>query len=282
MIERSFLHLPGIGPETEERLWSSGVRSWTELRENLGEIFGRAKASRLAEALEESRAALEASEFSYFRSRLKGSEIWRLVPSYVSCELRHRIAYLDIETTGLGFPPESHSTTIAVLIGGNLFVEHEPARKRELIERLQEEAAFLVTFNGGPFDLPFLRREFGVPLDQPHLDLRFWFARLGRNGGLKKIQRSFDEIPQRQFMDIDGYDAVRLWAMHERGVPRALESLMTYNAEDTVVLEPLLYSGLNLESAERPGLGLPVYDLPPGRFIPTRVCPDVYRLLRGH
>ena len=82
-------------------------------------------------------------------------------------------------------------------------------------------------------------------------------------------------------MDIDGYDAVRLWAMHERGVPRALETLLTYNAEDTVVLEQLCYCGLNIEAEKRQNLMLPTYQHPASREIPTRVCPDVYRLLRG-
>ena len=189
--------------------------------------------------------------------------------------------YLDIETTGLGFPPESHSTSIAVLFNDELFLEHDPQKKLDLLREIDHQAKMLVTFNGGPFDLPFLRREFGLAFSQLHLDLRFWFARLDLRGGLKNIQRSFPEVPQRAYMDIDGFDAVRLWRMHEHGLERALETLLTYNAEDTVVLEQLVYSGLNLESERRRQLGLPTYVLPPAKRIPTSVCPEIYRILRS-
>lgn len=281
MLENSFIHLPGIGPETEERLWRNGLKSWDDLASNLGDLFTAKKAGQIAAAIEDSRAAHEACEYNYFQGRLKGSEMWRLLPALFKQKMSDQIAYLDIETTGLGFPPLSHSTTIAVLYEGRLHVVHDHQKKHELLREIDAKAKMLVTFNGGPFDLPFLRKEFGLPFSQAHLDLRFWFAKLNIRGGLKKIQQSFAQIPQREFIDIDGYDAVRLWAMHERGVERALETLMTYNAEDTVVLEQLVFCGLNIESEKRPHLMLPTYAHPASRVIPTRVCPHVYRLLRG-
>lgn len=281
MLENSFVHLPGIGPETEQRFWSEGVRTWDELDENLCNLFGPQKARKISLALEESRAAHAAREFGYFQERLKGAEMWRLLPLFLDAGLDNEIAYLDIETTGLGFPPQCKSTTIAVLFRGELHLEHEPARKRMLMQTVEREAKLLVTFNGGTFDLPFLRREFGVSLRQAHLDLRYWFARLGYRGGLKAIQKRFAEIPQRGSMDIDGFDAVRLWKLHERGVPRALETLLTYNAEDTLVLEQLIFCGLNIEAAARPQLGLTVRRTPTVRAVPTRICPQVYGMLRG-
>lgn len=281
MLENSFVHLPGIGPETEQRLWSMGLRTWKDLAADLGQHFGPRKAEKIARALEESESARESREFEYFQSLFKGSDLWRLYPTLMQERLGDQIAYIDIETTGLGFPPQSHSTTIAVVFDGKLHVEHESARKRELLRAVQESAKMLVTFNGGPFDLPFLRAEFGFELRHPHLDLRFWFHQLGRRGGLKAIQKSFPEVTQRASMDIDGFDAVRLWRMHEYGIPHALETLMTYNAEDTVVLEQLVYCGLNLEAERKHDLRLPSYRLPRALSIATQVCPDVYRLLRS-
>jgi uncharacterized protein YprB with RNaseH-like and TPR domain len=139
----------------------------------------------------------------------------------------------------------------------------------------------IVTFFGAAFDVPFLTAEFGVPFDKPHLDLCFWLRRLGCKGGLKRIQKQFPSIPLRTSMDIDGYDAVRLWRLHTKGVPGALETLLAYNAEDTVVLEPLLVEAWRLELARHPDFGLeplPSRDWPE---IPTRVWPEVYGLLRG-
>ena len=237
------------------------------------------QAQKVLMGLAESREAFDAGELRFFQERLRSSQTWRLVPSIDP----KTFAYLDIETTGLGFPPEASSTTIAVMINGELFVEHEREAKRELLERLESDAKMVVTFNGLSFDLPFLRREFGLELKLPHIDLRVWLRRHGLKGGLKAIQlECADRVHQRSSMDIDGFDAVRLWRMHERGVPRALETLMTYNAEDSVCLQPLLELAFEKEMELAPWLGLsPLKPMPPLAKITTVVDPFVYGLLRG-
>ncbi len=279
MLQNSFVHLPGIGADTEQKLWDQGLKTWDDLSLNLSRLFGPQKAKKVAFALDESQAAHQAGEIKYFQEKFKSAEMWRLLPSLI--QKKSAIAYLDIETTGLGFPPQCQSTTISVLFKGQLHIEHDRQKKRQLLEQIQTEAELLVTFNGGTFDLPFLRREFRLLLRQTHLDLRYWMARLDYKGGLKKVQKAFSEIHQRRSMDIDGFDAVRLWNLHLRGVPKALETLMTYNAEDTVVLEQLIYCGLNLEAQRRPQLGLITYNIPQSPKIPTQVCPFVYRALRN-
>jgi uncharacterized protein len=281
MIGNTFVHLPGIGPETEARFWAAGVRTWDDLESNLPDLIGAGKkALKVAQALAECRAAHESGELGYFQERLKGADMWRLLPALLDSGEADRIAYLDIETTGLGFPPACQSTTIAVLFKGKLELEHQHDRKRLLMKELEREARMFVTFNGSTFDLPFLRREFRVDLKQPHIDLRYWMKAHGFSGGLKKIQHAIPAIPQREYMDIDGFDAVRLWNLHKRGVPNALETLYTYNAEDTLVLEHLIYHGLNMEAAKRKPLNLPEYKMPKARSIPYEVCPHVYRMIR--
>jgi uncharacterized protein YprB with RNaseH-like and TPR domain len=277
MLNYSFLHIPGIGETTEKRLWDQGVRSWDDLESSLGDVFGAKKAATVAAHLEESRAAFESGEFKYFSERMKGAHMWRLIP-----QCQDAVAYLDIETTGLGFPPQSHSTTIAVLFKGELIVEHEPERKLALLERLEAEAKMIVTFNGMCFDMPFLRHETGLELRVPHVDLCIWFRRHDIRGGLKAIQRAFPEVHQRSSMDIDGFDAVRLWRMHKRGVPRALETLMTYNAEDSLVLQPLMHIAFERELSRHAHLPLRSLETPPPLpSIQTEVCSYVYSLLRG-
>ena len=281
MLENSFVHLPGITAETEDRLWSMGFHNWDTLEENLGEVFSAKKADKVLASLEESRAALDGGEYAFFLERFKGPEKWRCLPSLMNRGLSTKIAYLDIESTGLGFPPAAYSTSIAVLFDGVLHVEHRFEKKRELMTRLQNEAACFITFNGASFDLPFLRREYELDLRNPHVDLRYWFAKHDHRGGLKRIQSSFPDVRQRESMDIDGFDAVKLWRMHEWGVERALETLMTYNAEDTVILEQLMYSLLNIEATRYPHLRLPTHEIPTCPEITTRVCPQVYAQLRG-
>ncbi len=281
MLQNSFVHLPGIGHETERRFWSAGVHTWDDLEANVDQLFGCKRAQQVALALDESRAAHSSSELQYFQKRFKSSDMWRLLPEFLLSPQAQDIAYLDIETTGLGHPPECASTTIAVLFRGRLEIEHVYARKRLLMHELEREARLFVTFNGSTFDLPFLRREFQLQLSQPHVDLRFWMANLGRRGGLKSIQKTFAEVPQREYMDIDGFDAVRLWNMHRHAIPNALETLMTYNAEDTLVLEHLVYCGLKLEREKHPALKLPTFSPPLKRTIPYEVCQEVYRRLRS-
>ena len=83
-------------------------------------------------------------------------------------------------------------------------------------------------------------------------------------------------------MDIDGFDAVRLWRMHKRGVPRALETLMTYNAEDSLVLQPLLHIAYEREFDRHPELPLRSLNEPlPLPAIATQVDPFAYAVLRG-
>lgn len=281
MLENSFIHLPGIGADTEAKFWAQGLRTWDQLTENLNEVFSARKAQSIAEALEESRAAIESGEFGYFQGRFKGAEMWRVLPALLDHESSAQIAYLDIETTGLGFPPQCKSTTIAVYYQGELFLEHDHSRKKTLLKEIDAEAKCLVTFNGGTFDLPFLRREFHLDFRQAHVDLRYWMNKHGRRGGLKAIQKAFPEVRQRESMDIDGFDAVRLWKLHERGVPNALETLLTYNAEDTVVLEQLVYCALELEREALSHIQLKKFKAPPSKEIPHSICPLVYRMLRS-
>lgn len=280
MLENSFIHLPGIGPSTEEKLWEQGLHTWDHLADNLSALFGPKRAQQLSDAIEEARSAFHTRAFDYFQGRFKGAEMWRVLPALLESECRDQIAYLDIETTGLGFPPQCKSTTIAVYYQGSLHVEHDVKRKRALLQEIESEAKCLVTFNGGTFDLPFLRREFNLKLEQAHVDLRFWLAKHELRGGLKKIQQGLPQIHQRESMDIDGFDAVRLWALHQRGVPNALETLMTYNAEDTIVLEQLVYIGIDFERALRPKLTLKAFKTPEPPRIPYEICPLVYKMLR--
>lgn len=280
MIQSTFIHLPGVGEVTEKSLWSQGIHTWDDLELSAEEIFSPKKAKKCLIALDESRAAFSDGELAYFQQRMGSAHTWRLLP-----HCGEEIAFLDIETTGLGFPPESESTTVAVSFGGELKVEYDPDKKRQLFERLNDEARMWVTFNGQCFDLPFLRQEFEFPFSQPHIDLRVWLKRLGYSGGLKRIQNQVAGIPKRTAMDIDGFDAVRLWRMHLKGLSGALETLMTYNAEDTVVLEYLLHHAWELQRelqvAQCPSIKIASRERPSPPEIHTQIHSHVYDLLRG-
>ena len=94
-----------------------------------------------------------------------------------------------------------------------------------------------MTFNGKRFDVPFLEANFDVDLQRPHLDLMYTAKQIGLSGGLKQVEE--DIGIERDRPDISGRDAVRLWREHRAGRDGALETLISYNREDTVNLQTL-------------------------------------------
>jgi uncharacterized protein len=274
MLSHSFIHLPGIGPAKERKLWNDGITTLGQLQQALPSIVGGKKKTELEIALNRSQMALETGDLSHFARTLPKSEAWRFVP-----ELIEECAYVDIETTGLDRPPVGHSTTVTFFFRNEVMQEYEAKRKSELVNWIVQEASLVCSFNGASFDIPWLQQEFGVVFKQPHIDLRNLFCKQGLKGGLKSIQKHFHDVPQRTAMDINGFDAVRLWQMYKKGVPQALETLLTYNAEDTVVLPPLLVKAYQKEREKFPFLELPSIPMPQEVSLQTKICPEVYRSL---
>jgi uncharacterized protein YprB with RNaseH-like and TPR domain len=101
----------------------------------------------------------------------------------------------------------------------------------------RSEANLLATFNGKRFDVPFLETAFDRSIDLPHLDLMYPCRRLDLTGGLKPIEQELGIDRDRP--DLTGRDAVRLWRRYERGDTEALETLVSYNRDDTENLRAL-------------------------------------------
>lgn len=283
MLKSTFIHIPGIGPAAERKLWDKGLLDWDRLERAVPELYTGDKALTVSEFLRQSNQAYVKRDLHYFYRSFPRDALWRLVP-----ECLDGVAYLDIETTGMGHPPQCESTTITFYFRGEVYQEHEHAKKEKLIRWILEECTMICTFFGESFDVPFLTREYGIPFKKAHIDLCFWLKRLGYKGGLKRVQKLFKDIPERQSLDIDGFDAVRLWRLHERGMSGALETLLTYNAEDTVVLEPLLVKAYNLELERNkkvcpPELlnGLKPLEMKPLPELKTKSHRKVYDHLRG-
>jgi uncharacterized protein YprB with RNaseH-like and TPR domain len=106
MLEQTFCHIPGIGMKTEQGFWEMGMRNWRDVAAHAGLPPRRAAA--LVQHAGESLARLAEGDVRYFFERLPSNQHWRLFPHF-----RDRIAYLDIETTGLTCPSDQ-ITTIAL------------------------------------------------------------------------------------------------------------------------------------------------------------------------
>jgi len=246
MLTATFAHAPGIGPVTERRLWEAGILSWEQaLAAPPGDLpLTRAQRALLLPTLEQSVESLLRGDYRWFARALPAREHWRAASHFAD-----RIGFLDIETNG-GVSVDA-ITVIGVYDGreSRLYVKY---RDLHAFADDAERFACWVTFFGGGFDLPLLRRRFPhLPFDQLHVDLCPALRRLGYKGGLKHIERQLGIRRPPEVEGLDGWHAVQLWREWRRsGNPDALRLLLAYNRQDIENLPPLLaFAGERLRAA---------------------------------
>ena len=235
MLRRTFIHIPGVGPQTERALWDDGFVTWDDL---LSSRRPAPPVRALRPAIRESARRLALGDASYFHRALPSAERWRLYPSFLS-----DAAFLDIETTGL--TPGDSVTTLVGILDRNGYTPFIRGQNLDELAGALRRYRLIVTFNGARFDLPFLEAEFGGEGGPPlfhshaHLDLMHTLRLLGLRGGLKAIERTLGVGRPSRLANLGGFDAVRLWALADEGEPGALETLIRYNAEDVASLPRL-------------------------------------------
>jgi uncharacterized protein len=233
VLKNTFCHLPGVSAAEERGLWAAGVHCWEDLGRRTEESY-QPLARRLADSFER----LAHGDPRYFADALPAAEHWRLFP-----EFRRSIAYLDIETTGMG--PRAAITTVSIYDGREVrcYVSGENLQQFPYDVR---DYGLLVTYNGKAFDVPFIERFFGTKLHHAHIDLMHVLRRLGYTGGLKGCERKLG-IDRKELSDLDGYFAVLLWQDYQaRRNRKALETLLAYNVQDVVNLETLMVKAYNM------------------------------------
>lgn len=236
MLEHTFCHLHRVGFRTEQRLWEDGCLSWEQLLREPPAWMSR-KLPVLGATLEQSRQAYEQQAWEWFYKCLPTQFHWRLFPL-----LRHKMLYLDIETTGLD--DISSITTIATYDGQTIRTYVQGQNLDEFKQDVQA-AELLVTFNGKRFDVPFIQRYFGLELNHMHIDLMYVLRGLGYRGGLKNIESTLD-INRYELEGVDGYFAVLFWMEYIQNANlQALETLLAYNVADVINLEQLMYFAYN-------------------------------------
>lgn len=237
MIESTFSILPGVGPETERRLWEEGILTWEDFlsRPQVPHISPFRKPLLDAE-LERWLRALREKDAVFFFRHLPQREHWRLFPLF-----REEALFFDIETTGLS--PYYSVVTVVGLFDGRRYVAlvRDIDLNPEVLYEYFERARLLVSFFGTRFDIPFLRRHFpALPVEKPHFDLCLAGRRVGLKGGLKRIEKALGISRDPEIEDMDGHDAVALWLSYERkGDKGALDLLLRYNEADVTNLLPL-------------------------------------------
>jgi len=245
MLTNTFLHIPGIGIITEQRLWDSGIHSWKHFKKDVRSNFSLKKADTIAEYLRESKKQIESLNPNYFAERIPAGYHWRFFP-----EFRDSTVYLDIETTGLSRYFET-ITTISLYDGKSIFYYVKDRNLHNFPKDIQKYKV-IVTYNGKSFDVPFIENYFGIQLNHAQIDLRHILASLGYKGGLKtcEIRLGFH---RGDLTDIDGFFAVLLWHDFQRnGNEKALETLLAYNIQDVLTLENLMIIAYNMKIQDTP------------------------------
>ena len=246
MIRNSFLHIPGIGPKTEQRLWESGIHCWDDFTVDGAARLQQSRTDAIRAALELSRRQMDSGHPKFFSERLPANQHWRFFP-----EFREATAYLDIETTGLN-PWACEITTIALYDGRSISYYVNGVNLEDFLTSIGRFSV-IVTYNGKSFDVPFIEEKFGVTLDHAHIDLRYILASLGYRGGLKSCEYQLGLGREDHLKDIDGYFAVLLWYDYARNQNRrALDTLLAYNIQDTVNLEMLMVIAYNMKVSGTP------------------------------
>ena len=240
MLTNTFCHLSGIGPKTEQRLWDAGIRSWDDVLAGRSLPLSEQWTQRARQQIRESVAHLESGDAKYFAERLSSNEHWRMFPSF-----QDSVAYVDIETTGLGGPGD-YITTIALYDGKRI---RTYVHDVDLIQFCDDIHAYklLVTYNGKTFDVPFIRNYLGAKMDHAHVDSRYVLGSLGYKGGLKGCEKALG-IDREELDGVDGYFAVVLWwDFYRDGNEKALETLLAYNVLDVTNLETLMVMAYNMK-----------------------------------
>lgn len=235
MLKRTFLHIPGVGYKTERTFWNRRIYSWNDFFESHRKVdISQKAATRISRWLEASENALKKGEISFFAEKLPKREWWRLYP-----EFKDRVAFLDIETTGLSFYYDD--ITLIGIFDGHKVKTFIQGQNLDDFRREIKKYSISVTYNGTLFDLRFIGSKLGQKFIPPvHIDLRFLLRRLGYKGGLKNVEKQIGIDRDEEISDIGGFDATVLWNRYMRGDDYALELLVKYNIADIVNLKTLL------------------------------------------
>ena len=235
MLERTFIHVQGVGPKTEQQLWAQGIHTWQDFHDRGEEALSPRMHRLMGKTIEASLKHRE--DISFFSDRLPSGEMWRVFDAF-----KEKAVYLDIETTGY-MQDGADITVIGLYDGGNIqtFVN---GMNMEDFETAIACYDLVITFNGASFDLPFIRNCFpGITLPAGHIDLRFALKKLGYTGGLKRIEKELEITRGNDIEGVDGFEAIRLWYAYQQGDKKALDTLIEYNNADIVNLHPLMELG---------------------------------------
>lgn len=230
MLNHSFVHIPTIGLLTENKIWTSGIRTMEEFIKSPPAFLKPPRQQAIGRHIHLSIEKMQNGEARYFCDNLPTGEQWRLFREY-----QDATAYIDIETTGIGDYGDI-ITTIA-LYDGKEIKHYINGKNLDEFSHDIMEYKVIVTYNGKTFDVPFIEKYLGVSIKHAHLDLRYILKGLGYSGGLKSCEQQLGIGRKGCLEDVDGYFAVLLWNDYKKKrKTKSLETLLAYNIQDVLSL----------------------------------------------
>jgi uncharacterized protein YprB with RNaseH-like and TPR domain len=243
LLERTLQLSKGVGPYRERDLWARGISSWADFEQAAArDVVMNARLDReLLDGIATARARLSKRELEALAAMVPEREHWRLYPYFAK-----QAAFLDVEADGDG------ALTVAGVMDDHGVATFIRGRNlHELPVRLANSEVW-VTFNGGSFDLPVLRKNFeGLAVPKVHLDLKVILRKVRQQGGLKEIEERLGLGRPPHLKGVKGLDAIRLWREHmARLDPAPLRVLVEYNLYDAINLRTLIEWAVNAIAEE--------------------------------
>jgi uncharacterized protein YprB with RNaseH-like and TPR domain len=231
MIERTFQLVKGIGPWREKDLWARGYANWAAFEQAAEVVASASIDAELKDAIVKARDA----DLAVLAKMVPEREHWRLYQRF-----HHQAAFFDLEADG-----DEQITVAGIMDSAGLatFIRgYGEDRALEALPQRLQKSPIWVTFNGGTFDIPVLRRHF-PSLAKPlvHLDLRFLVRKVRLTGGLKEVEERLGLHRPPHLKGVKGFDAIRLWREFQAARnPDALRILVEYNLYDAINLRALI------------------------------------------
>ena len=202
-------------------VWQQGIKTWDDFlkKEKIKGISSISK-QYYNRKIKEAQEALLKNESSFFMGKIPSAEMWRLYDYF-----KEESCFLDIEVDSYG---KITVVGISNYYHTNTWVQGINLNKIEIQKELQKYK-LIVTFNGAAFDLPKLKKQMGIEITIPHIDLKPLCVKLGLKGGLKEVEKILNlKRPPHLYGN-----PVELWkAFHASGDREYLELLINYNKED--------------------------------------------------
>jgi uncharacterized protein YprB with RNaseH-like and TPR domain len=229
MLRKSFIFLERINKKREQNIWRQDVDDWNSFlaEKKIIGISAKVKGYYDRQIKKAKRALLEENS-AFFAEHLPSTEHWR---TYL--EFRDEALFIDIESDG-------KKITVIGMYDGCETRAMVGFFDRKILQDEISRHKIIVTFNGKTFDIPVLKKYFGIEFNTPHVDLVHVCRKVGLDGGLKEIEKKLGIKRSQILKHVRGHDAAELWrCWHATGDRDFLDMLIAYNEEDVINLKTI-------------------------------------------